>query len=219
MTTGARVTPPGAPALRVPHDSSSEEALARLRARAARRFAASVETARTFFAAEADHIARTCQAMAERFDRGGRLLVFGDGASASDAQHVAVEFVHPVLVGKRALPAIALTEDDPARALRVLGREPDIAMAITTAANNAAHAAMLEAARDAGMLTISLGLTSAGQAMTNSGSEALVSSGSVADFVFNVPSEDQLIAQEVHETLYHVLWELVHVFLESGRRP
>ena len=49
--------------------------------------------------------------MAQRFHQGGRLLAFGNGGSATDAQHVAVEFVHPVIVGKRALPSIALTND------------------------------------------------------------------------------------------------------------
>ena len=49
--------------------------------------------------------------MARRFSQGGRLLAFGNGAQATDAQHVSVEFVHPVIVGKRALPALALTND------------------------------------------------------------------------------------------------------------
>ena len=49
--------------------------------------------------------------MALRFHRGGKLVVFGTGAASTDAQHVAVEFVHPVIVGKRALPAISLTSD------------------------------------------------------------------------------------------------------------
>ena len=49
--------------------------------------------------------------MALRFHQGGKLIVFGTGGSGTDAQHVAVEFVHPVIVGKRALPAISLTSD------------------------------------------------------------------------------------------------------------
>jgi D-sedoheptulose 7-phosphate isomerase len=61
-----------------------------------------------FFAAEAERIGRLCHEMSERFARGGRLLALGSSATArSDAQHVAVEFVHPVIVGKRALPAMA----------------------------------------------------------------------------------------------------------------
>ena len=78
---------------------------------------------RRFFAAESDRLARLCHRMAERFARGGRLLGLGATPSArSDARHVAVEFVHPVIVGKRALPAIAITGDtaDLARDLRLL---------------------------------------------------------------------------------------------------
>ena len=56
-------------------------------------------------------VAVACHDMAVRFHRGGRLLVFGNGASVADAQHVAVEFVHPVIVGKRALPALSLSND------------------------------------------------------------------------------------------------------------
>ena len=62
-------------------------------------------------AAEAGNIARACRDMAVRFHRGGRLLVFGNGAQATDAAHIAVEFVHPVIVGKRALPALSLAAD------------------------------------------------------------------------------------------------------------
>src|SRR6185503_2550857 len=78
------------------------------------RFAQSSAVAETFFAAEAERIAESCWAMARRFHAGGRLLAFGNGACATDAQHVAVEFVHPVIVGKRALPALALTNDSAA---------------------------------------------------------------------------------------------------------
>src|SRR6202521_2693317 len=62
-----------------------------------------------FFAREARHLAEACHEMSERFLRGGRLLAFGRGPYATDAQHVSVEFVHPVIVGKRALPALDLS--------------------------------------------------------------------------------------------------------------
>ena len=79
-----------------------------------------------FFVAEADRIARLCHRMAERFARGGRLLAFGSSAAdSSDVRHVAVEFVHPVIVGKRALPALGLSCGD----VGVLARAGDIAMA------------------------------------------------------------------------------------------
>src|SRR5689334_9717451 len=62
-----------------------------------------------FFSVEAPRLARACREMAERFLRGGRLLAFGQGPYATDAQHVSVEFVHPVIVGKRALPALDIS--------------------------------------------------------------------------------------------------------------
>ena len=67
----------------------------------AARFERSMTIPDTFFATENRRIAEACWAMARRFHQGGRLLSFGNGASASDALHVAVEFVHPVIVGKR----------------------------------------------------------------------------------------------------------------------
>src|SRR5271154_5705117 len=62
-----------------------------------------------FFTREAPRLAQACREMSERFLRGGRLLAFGRGPYATDAQHVSVEFVHPVIVGKRALPALDLS--------------------------------------------------------------------------------------------------------------
>src|ERR1700729_4495732 len=62
-----------------------------------------------FFSREAPRLAQACRSMSERFLRGGRLLAFGRGPYATDAQHVSVEFVHPVIVGKRALPALDIS--------------------------------------------------------------------------------------------------------------
>ena len=76
-----------------------------------------------WFGAEAERLARLCGEMAERFARGGRLLATGD---VSDARHVAVEFVHPVIVGKRALPALGISaEGGPLDAQMALLAEPD----------------------------------------------------------------------------------------------
>src|SRR6202165_1467213 len=114
-----------------------------LKALVTARFERSMVIPEAFFAAESERIAEACWGMARRFHQGGRLLAFGNGASATDAQHVAVEFVHPVIVGKRALPALALTNDSAtlsglmaggdattsfAHQLRVLARSQDIAM-------------------------------------------------------------------------------------------
>ncbi|MDQ2717168.1 MAG: SIS domain-containing protein [Chloroflexota bacterium] len=184
----------------------------------AARFAQSMTVPETFFSAEAGKIAEACWAMARRFHQGGRLLAFGNGAWATDAQHVAVEFVHPVIVGKRALPALALTNDSAtlsglmagsdatmsfARQLRVLARPQDIAMGFSPDGQCANVLAALAIARELGLLT--LGLV---------GGNGGFIQQSQFDFCFVVQSFDPLVIQETHETLYHVLWELVHIYFE-----
>jgi D-sedoheptulose 7-phosphate isomerase len=157
-----------------------------------RALAARTEANGRFFEAEADRLARLCHRMAERFARGGRLIALGRSPAArSDARHVAVEFVHPVIVGKRALPALALTaEGGPLETQVELSVEPDdMAIAFGDCA------AALALARERGCLTL-----------------AFESAG--AEWEFEPPSADASIRQELVETLYHVLWELVHVFFD-----
>jgi D-sedoheptulose 7-phosphate isomerase len=134
--------------------------------------------------------------MAERFSRGGRLIAFGrTPAARSDVRHVTVEFVHPVIVGKRALPAIGVCDGDEqlVRRLDLLSQAEDIAIAFGDA--DAALGAALGVARGRGCLTV-----------------AFARMG--AEWEFQPSTDDPLIAQELVETLYHVLWELVHVFFE-----
>jgi D-sedoheptulose 7-phosphate isomerase len=125
----------------------------------------------SWFAAEAGRLARLCQEMAERFARGGRLFATGD---VSDARHVAVEFVHPVIVGKRALPALAVTP----RELELLAEPDDMVIAF--------------------------------------GVELPETPAMVIELA--PPVTDPFIRQELVETGYHVLWELVHVFIEHNER-
>src|SRR5919206_173725 len=80
-----------------------------------------------FFEAEAPRLAEACHEMSRRFLAGGRVLAFGNGPAATDAQHVSVEFVHPVIVGKRALPALDVGSDFEAR-LPVILRPQDMVM-------------------------------------------------------------------------------------------
>ncbi len=146
-----------------------------------------------FFEESADGLARVCHLMAERFARGGRLIAFGRSPAArSDARHVAVEFVHPVIVGKRALPAIGLTAEggEIAPQVSLIAGPDDVAMGFGADCDDA-----IAAARRQGCLTI-----------------AFARSG--AEWEFEPPTADPYIGQELVETLYHVLWELVHVFFE-----
>ncbi len=154
-----------------------------------------MEADRRYFGAEARRLAELCHRMAERFARGGRLLALGVSAQArSDARHVAVEFVHPVIVGKRALPALGLTaEGGPLGAQLELAAEPeDMVMAFEAAE---ATVAGIAAARARGCLTI-----------------AFEPAG--ADWQLDPPADDPFVRQELAETAYHLLWELVHVFFD-----
>jgi D-sedoheptulose 7-phosphate isomerase len=150
-----------------------------------------------FFEREAERIARLCRQLAERFARGGRLVALGESPQArSDVRHVAVEFVHPVIVGKRALPAIGLSREGGSleRQVELLARPDDIAMGFDAGAGPA-----LAIARERGCLTIAY--------------ERLG-----AEWEFGPPSDDPFVRQELAETHYHLLWELCHVFFEHISR-
>ena len=167
-------------------------------------------------ARHAEDVARSCHAMAVRFHRGGKLVVFGNGESSTDAQHVAVEFVHPVIVGKRALPAISLTSDvatltavglDEAFAhqIRFLAEPADIALALSVDGHCPNVLRGLAQARALDMLTVAL----------VGGDGGRIAAEQAADHVLVARSDDPRVVKEVHVTTYHVLWELVHVFFEQ----
>lgn len=143
--------------------------------------------------------------MARRFHRGGRLIAFGTGCAAADAAHVVVEFVHPVIIGKRALPAQSLPGGSAgfATELELFAGPADIALAIAGDGGGAALADGLAAARDRGLLTVAL----LGGAATGLPDDL--------DHVVAVRSDDPRVVREAHVTAYHVLWELVHVFLDA----
>lgn len=202
-----------------------EKGLSDLQAIVAARFEQSMTVPEAFFTAEAGQIAQACWAMARRFHQGGRLLAFGNGAWATDAQHVSVEFVHPVIVGKRALPALALTNDSATlgglmaaggaempfvRQLRVLARPQDMALGFSPDGHCTNVMAGLAEAKHMGLLTIGMVGGDGGLFRQTEASAAHIP----ADFYFVVQSHDPLVIQETHETLYHILWELVHIFFE-----
>jgi D-sedoheptulose 7-phosphate isomerase len=174
----------------------------------------------TALADQAEAIARACADMAARFHAGGKLVVFGNGGAATDAAHVAVEFVHPVIVGKRALPALSLSNDAAALTglaethglagiyaaqLALIADPGDIALGICAGGPVESVQRGLAEARELGLLTVAL----AGRAP--GGAEAAIA----ADHVLRAESDDPRVVKEIHVTMYHVLWELVHVFLEQ----
>ena len=190
-------------------------------ARSTREKVAEIERLRAdVLAAEAGALAACAAAMAARFDRGGRLLVFGNGGSSTDAMAVASMYVDPG-PGWRALPALALPADVAtltalandigfevvfARPLAAAGRATDIALGISTSGGSANVLRGLAAAHERGLLTVGLA-GSAGGAM------AEAAEGGELDHLFVMPSESVHRIQEAQTTVYHVLWELVQVAL------
>jgi D-sedoheptulose 7-phosphate isomerase len=174
----------------------------------------SAATAEAFFSAEAERIVACCRAMAAAFGAGGRLFAMGNGGSACDAQHVAVEFMHPIMDKRPPLPAQALSTDAAlltavgndtdfslafAQQLRLLARRGDIALGISTSGKSANVNRALGAARDAGLLTIGFTGRDGGRMPD------------VCDYCFTVPSFSIHRIQETHAVLLHVVWDLVHV--------
>ncbi|HZZ51552.1 MAG TPA: SIS domain-containing protein [Pseudonocardia sp.] len=161
-------------------------------------------------AAEAENIASACQAMALRFARGGRLVVLGSGGSRCDAAHVVVEFVHPVIVGKRALPAFSLEGPDLADQLELLADPQDIVLVVTAGPVTEELSTALRSARRRGLLTVAL-----------SGADGwpVAPNPDAPDHAVAVASSDELVVKEAQVTCYHLLWELVHVFLGQPGGP
>ena len=176
----------------------------------------STDVKEQFFRAQADRIEALVRAMAACFSSGGRLYVMGNGGSATDAQHISVEFFHPIVEKRKPLPAIALTADQAlltaisndrdfakvfADQLRVLARPGDMALAVSTSGKSPNLVQALETARELGLLTI---------AFTGKDGGRLPD---LAEYCFVVPSFSIHRIQETHVTLYHIVWDLVHVAL------
>jgi D-sedoheptulose 7-phosphate isomerase len=168
-------------------------------------------------AEDSERIAQACRDMATRFHRGGKLIVFGNGGAGTDASHVAVEFMHPVIVGKRALPAMALSNDAAtvtgvgtregfaevfAHQVRRWADPADMALGISPDGWCANVLRGLEAARRLGLFTMAL----------VGGDGGAIARSTAAEQVLIAGSSDPAIVKEIHVTTYHVLWELVHVF-------
>lgn len=152
------------------------------------------------------------QAIAEALGAGGKLLAFGNGGSAADAQHLAAELVGRFQKERAAIPAIALTVDTSvltsvandysfkqvfARQVQALGRPGDVAIGISTSGESPNVLIALQAAKAQGLKTVALTGRDGG------------SVGRAADIHVNVPDQNAARVQEVHRTLMHVICEIV----------
>ncbi|HEX9900037.1 MAG TPA: D-sedoheptulose 7-phosphate isomerase [Candidatus Methylomirabilis sp.] len=185
-------------------------------------FRDSAEVKLRFAGEAAPRIESVARRMAEVLRRGGKLLFFGNGGSAADAQHLAAEFVNRFLRDREALAAIALTTDTSAltsigndlgfdqvfsRQVEALGRPGDLVVAISTSGNSPNVLRAVEAARRLGCVTVGLTGGTGGRL------------AKVVDEAFVVPSTETPRIQETHTTLGHALCALVEDLLaETGSR-
>lgn len=184
-----------------------------------RMFLDSAEVKRRFAEQYAPRIEAVARRMAETLRKGGKLLFFGNGGSAADAQHLAAEFVNRFLRDRGALAALALTTDTSAltsigndlgfeqvfsRQVEALGRPGDLVVAISTSGNSPNVLRGVEAARRLGCATV--GMTG--------GSGGLLADA--VDDAFIVPSTETPRIQETHITLGHALCALVDELLTPG---
>jgi D-sedoheptulose 7-phosphate isomerase len=181
----------------------------------------SAEVKNRFFAEEQRTIVELSLKLAQAFRSGHRLFVCGNGGSATDAQHIAVEFMHPITVGRKALPVICLNSDLAtvtavandvgfadvfARQIIALGNEGDVLLALSTSGNSENLERACETARRMKLIT-------AGFAGGDGGRMAAMKTSGLLDFCLTVPTPSIHRIQETHVTLYHILWDLVHELL------
>jgi len=177
----------------------------------------SLDVKRRYFAEHAEDVERAARMIADCFKESGKLLLFGNGGSAADAQHIAGEFINRFLPQeRRALPAIALSTDGGvltciandtgfenvfARQIEALGARGDLCLAITTSGNSQNVIKAIEQARAKEMKVIGLLGRDGG------------SCASLCDLPLVVPSHDTQRIQETHNLIGHILCELVELIL------
>jgi D-sedoheptulose 7-phosphate isomerase len=184
-----------------------------------RAVAESIELKRAFFQANEGVIAQVAREIHAVLDGGRKILLFGNGGSAADAQHIAAEWVGRFQKERRPFPAIALTTDTSiltaigndygfekvfVRQVQALGQEGDIALAISTSGNSPNVVLAAEVARGKGMITVGLTGRDGGKL------------GAIVRYHLNVPHSLSARIQEVHIMVGHILCELVDDTITEG---
>jgi D-sedoheptulose 7-phosphate isomerase len=171
-----------------------------------------LDAKRRFFERSGRDVARAARTIIESMRAGGKLLIFGNGGSAADAQHVAAELAFKMVREREALPALALTTDTSlltaigndrsfdfifARQIQALGRKGDVALAISTSGNSPN---VIEAVKQARAMQIgTIGLLGAGGGKV----------GAMVDLALIVPSSETQRIQEVHIAASHIICQLI----------
>ena len=174
--------------------------------------AESAAARKRFFETSSTDVARAAQLIVASLRAGGKLLVFGNGGSAADAQHIAAELTFRMGRTRAAIAALALTTDTSiltavsndhafdhvfARQIQALGREGDIALAISTSGNSTNVIEAIEEARRSGIKTVGL--------LGNDGGRARAR----VDLALIVPHPDTPRIQEVHIEVGHIICQLI----------
>jgi D-sedoheptulose 7-phosphate isomerase len=169
-----------------------------------------------FFEANSGLLQEVCTRLAKALAEGHKLFVMGNGGSSCDAMHLAVEFVHPIIEKRHSFPAFALMNDPVlltaisndsdfsqtfAEQLRLFAAPGDVVLGISTSGMSSNVNYGLQYARDHGMLAIGFAGKDGGR------------SKDIAEYCLTVPSFSIHRIQEVHTTLLHILWDMVHVLL------
>jgi len=177
--------------------------------------AQSIMAQQAFAEASIDRIIKLVEWTIETFRSGGKLLIFGNGGSAADAQHVAAEFVNRFKINRRPLPAIALTTDTSVltsigndfsfdmifvKQIQALGKPGDLALGISTSGNSPNVVSAIAEAKKMNLRTAALT-----GGVANPGGKI----GELADLVLNVPTDSTAHIQETHLWVEHILCELV----------
>jgi len=185
---------------------------------------ASLATKQAFYGDNAESMIDAARAIAGVYRQDGRMFCMGNGGSSCDASHFAVEFQHPVTAGRPALPAVNLVTDFAvtsavsndvgvehvfARQLEAHARSGDGLIGFSTSGNSANLMAAYRRAK-------ALELVTFGLAGGNGGT--MLSSGLV-DYCLVVRSDSIHRVQEVHVSIYHILWDLTHTLLADSRKP
>ena len=188
------------------------------------KFEDSIAAKQAFLESSAGELIEMARLLAQVFDRGGRLLTMGNGGSSTDAAHVAVEFNHPLTVGRPALPAVDLTADAAmmtavgndvgfdqvfARLVIAQGRAGDALLGLSTSGNSTNLLAAFARAKQDGLRTLAL----------VGGTGGAIAEPGVVELCINVGAVSVHRVQECHLLAYHVLWDLVHTLLAGRRGP
>jgi D-sedoheptulose 7-phosphate isomerase len=177
-----------------------------------KRFKESTEVKNRFLKENLPKLLEVIKVISQTFEAGNKLLLFGNGGSAADAQHLAAEFVNRYIIDRPPLPAIALTTDTSiltsisndlafnevfAKQIRALGKEGDVAVGLSTSGNSSSVIRAFEVAKEMGIKTV---------ALTGNDGGVLVK---LADIALIVSSTSTPRIQEAHILIGHILCEMV----------